>query len=143
GTTVSLQSIEVLDAIRAETAARALAPVCDSGSRVRDDTDLPRAVSFAELYGDDALDDPASIVRRWRRNDSLVTEWVVGQPRPPAGLRAVVGRSASDPVAIDLRSHGPHALVGGTTGSGKSEFLQAWIMALAAGYAPDRLTFLL
>ena len=34
------------------------------------------------------------------------------------------------------------ALVGGTTGSGKSEFLQAWVLGLAHRYSPDRLTFL-
>src|SRR5690606_35205598 len=37
---------------------------------------------------------------------------------------------------------GPHALVGGTTGAGKSEFLQAWVLGLAAEYSPDRVSFL-
>ncbi|MDJ0339728.1 FtsK/SpoIIIE domain-containing protein [Cryobacterium sp. PH31-O1] len=44
---------------------------------------------------------------------------------------------------LDLREQGPHALVGGTTGSGKSEFLQTWIMSMASEHSPDRLTFLL
>lgn len=142
GTTVPLQSLDLLDAIRAETAARALAPLTDSGARVPG-SELPRAVSFAELYGTEVLEGPTSIEQRWRRNGSLVSEWTPGEPRSPMGLRAVVGQAAPEPFAIDLRSHGPHALVGGTTGSGKSEFLQAWIMGLAAEYAPDRLTFLL
>ena len=42
-----------------------------------------------------------------------------------------------------MREHGPHALVGGTTGSGKSEFLQSWILGMATAHSPDRLTFLL
>jgi S-DNA-T family DNA segregation ATPase FtsK/SpoIIIE len=37
----------------------------------------------------------------------------------------------------------PHALVGGTTGSGKSELLQSWILAMALAHSPQRLTFLL
>ena len=52
-------------------------------------------------------------------------------------------RAPTEPFALDLRAHGPHALVGGTTGSGKSEFLQSWIMGLATEYSPDRVTFLL
>ena len=43
---------------------------------------------------------------------------------------------------LDLRAQGPHALVGGTTGAGKSEFLQAWVLGMAAEYSPDRVTFL-
>jgi S-DNA-T family DNA segregation ATPase FtsK/SpoIIIE len=45
-------------------------------------------------------------------------------------------------MSIDLRLHGPHALVGGTTGAGKSEFLQSWVLGMARANSPDRLTFL-
>ena len=55
---------------------------------------------------------------------------------------AVFGQAATEPFALDLRTDGPHALVGGTTGSGKSEFLQAWVLALAASPVPQRVTFL-
>ena len=44
---------------------------------------------------------------------------------------------------LDLRSQGPHALVGGTTGAGKSELLQTWIMGMATMHGPDRVNFLL
>ncbi len=49
----------------------------------------------------------------------------------------------SGPVAIDLASDGPHAVVGGTTGSGKSELLISWVVSLAVAHSPDRVTFLL
>ncbi|TYL52388.1 FtsK/SpoIIIE domain-containing protein [Agromyces mariniharenae] len=58
-------------------------------------------------------------------------------------LRAVVGQSALGPLALDLVEHGPHAIVAGTTGSGKSEFLVAWLAALATCHPPDRVSFLL
>ena len=58
-------------------------------------------------------------------------------------LRAVVGESALGPLALDLVEHGPHAIVAGTTGSGKSEFLVAWLAALATCHPPDRVAFLL
>lgn len=44
---------------------------------------------------------------------------------------------------LDLIKDGPHALVGGTTGSGKSEFLQSWIISLALAHSPKHLNFLL
>nr|WP_232842395.1 FtsK/SpoIIIE domain-containing protein [Terrimesophilobacter mesophilus] len=58
-------------------------------------------------------------------------------------LQAIVGRDSNGPVVIDLVRDGPHAVVGGTTGSGKSELLVTWILALAAGYDPTQVNFLL
>ena len=48
-----------------------------------------------------------------------------------------------DPYAVDLRRDGPHALVGGTTGAGKSELLQTMIASLALGNRPDEMAFVL
>lgn len=71
----------------------------------------------------------------------------LGQPEAPAGsrstLRVAVGRSAAGRLDLDLVAHGPHAIVAGTTGSGKSEFLLAWLAALAHCHPPDRVAFLL
>ncbi|MDQ0895555.1 FtsK/SpoIIIE domain-containing protein [Agromyces ramosus] len=58
-------------------------------------------------------------------------------------LTAAVGAVTGGPLEIDLVRDGPHALVAGTTGSGKSEFLLAWITALALAHRPDRVSFLL
>ncbi|MGO1879486.1 MAG: FtsK/SpoIIIE domain-containing protein [Microbacterium gubbeenense] len=69
--------------------------------------------------------------------------------RAPAGLHAVVGLAAHVPdeapalVALDLVADGPHAVVVGTTGAGKSEFLTTWIAAIAANHAPEEVVFLL
>lgn len=59
------------------------------------------------------------------------------------GLPAVIGRTAEGPLELDLVRDGPHAIVGGTTGSGKSELLITWILALAARHGPAAVTFLL
>jgi S-DNA-T family DNA segregation ATPase FtsK/SpoIIIE len=58
-------------------------------------------------------------------------------------LGAAVGWAASRPLAIDLVEHGPHAIVGGTTGSGKSELLVSWVLGMAAAHSPQEVTFLL
>lgn len=66
---------------------------------------------------------------------------------PPAAVRgsltAVIGRSGRSPVSIDLVGDGPHAVVAGVTGSGKSELLTTWVTSLCATHPPGELTFLL
>jgi S-DNA-T family DNA segregation ATPase FtsK/SpoIIIE len=58
-------------------------------------------------------------------------------------LACEVGRRADGPLTLDLIEHGPHAIIGGTTGSGKSELLVAWVVAMAAARSPEVVTFLL
>ncbi|WP_137846364.1 FtsK/SpoIIIE domain-containing protein [Microbacterium sp. 2FI] len=62
---------------------------------------------------------------------------------PGDGLPAVVGVAAGAPVVIDLVADGPHAVVTGVTGSGKSELLLTWIVALCATRSTREVTFLL
>lgn len=62
---------------------------------------------------------------------------------PSPGLSAPVGESQGVPLAIDLVRDGPHALVAGTTGSGKTEFLRTWIASMAAAHPPDAVSFVL
>lgn len=68
--------------------------------------------------------------------------WALGGGRSPRGLSVPVGRAASGPLHLDLQADGPHLLVAGTTGSGKSEFLRTLVAALAASYPPDLVTML-
>uniref|UniRef100_UPI001916297E FtsK/SpoIIIE domain-containing protein n=1 Tax=Cellulomonas citrea TaxID=1909423 RepID=UPI001916297E len=64
--------------------------------------------------------------------------------RPPAGLVLTLGRTSDGSVLeIDLVRDGPHLLIGGTTGSGKSELLVTLVTAVALRYPPDRVAMLL
>jgi S-DNA-T family DNA segregation ATPase FtsK/SpoIIIE len=143
GSAVPLSSLELADAAQTDATARLLAPLDDNGAPVLDESDLPHRVDFVDLFDEAVADDPGAVLLRWQKNDSIVSAWSRGTRREPGGLRGLVGQGPSDAFHLDLRRHGPHALVGGTTGSGKSEFLQTWLLGLATEYAPDRVTFLL
>ena len=73
--------------------------------------------------------DPATIAAWWRR-------------RAP-GLTTTIGVTERGPLTVDLLADGPHGLVVGTTGSGKSELLRTLVVSLACRYSPAELTFLL
>jgi S-DNA-T family DNA segregation ATPase FtsK/SpoIIIE len=66
-----------------------------------------------------------------------------GEAGPARGLDCVIGVGDQGDVSLDLVGSGPHAVVGGTTGSGKSELLVTWVTAMAARYPPGEVTFLL
>ena len=134
-------SCESLDAGLAAQLARMLTPVVDVGKPLEDDSDLPRAVSYAALIGKDFLDNPAAVAERWTENNSVRASAVPNR-KDNGTLRALVGSKGIEPLYLDLKNEGPHALVGGTTGAGKSEFLQSWVMGMAAAYSPDRVSFL-
>ncbi len=55
----------------------------------------------------------------------------------------LVGTAADAGFVVDIARDGPHALIAGTTGSGKSEFLQTLVASLACANRPDELTFVL
>lgn len=74
------------------------------------------------------------IQNRWKRNLAYKSLAV------PLGLR-----SAKDILFLNLheKAHGPHGLVAGTTGSGKSELIQSYILSLAVNFHPYEVGFLL
>lgn len=65
------------------------------------------------------------------------------QSRAEGGLAATIGRGERGDLVVDIVGDGPHAIVTGTTGTGKSELLVTWVTAIAATNGPDRVTFVL
>ncbi|MGP3535300.1 FtsK/SpoIIIE domain-containing protein [Microbacterium sp. RD1] len=59
------------------------------------------------------------------------------------GLPVVVGTREGAPLVLDLVADGPHAVVTGMTGAGKSELLVTWVTALSARYTTADVCFLL
>ncbi len=107
--------------------ARSLAPVRDVS---RDDADaaIPTAARLLSLL---SMPNPSGedIERIWRAG---------GQ-----STAAPIGVTADGPFVLDIRRDGPHALVAGTTGAGKSELLQTIIASLAVANHPEALNFVL
>lgn len=91
---------------------------------------LPELVRLLPLLGLPSVN-AESIRKNWRRGTSA------GHPT------AALGVTEKGVFTLDLVEHGPHGLVGGTTGSGKSELLRSLVAALAAGSDPRQLTFVL
>ncbi|MFI2487693.1 FtsK/SpoIIIE domain-containing protein [Promicromonospora kroppenstedtii] len=94
-----------------------------------DDPRLPAAVSLTRAHSVDEVPGPRHVATRWAGADG----WPV-----PLGLGADGTR-----VLLDLVRDGPHLLVAGTTGSGKSELLQTLVLGLALCRSPAELALVL
>ena len=120
---------------RASDLARDMAPLYEVAGAQGATTGVPEPpvdeLAVLAIVGD-ATD---AVSRRWSGPS--------GAGRAERRPAAPVGRTASGLFEVDLRKDGPHALVAGTTGSGKSELLQTIVAALAASVPPEELTFLL
>ncbi|MCR5556407.1 MAG: type VII secretion protein EssC [Butyrivibrio sp.] len=93
--------------------------------------DVPNSIRFFEMYGVKKLED-LDVENRWKKN------------RTYESMRALIGQKAGGaPCYLDIHEkyHGPHGLVAGTTGSGKSETLQTYILSLAINFSPDDVSF--
>lgn len=134
-------SCESVDEALAVQLGRMLTPIVDVGKPVDDDSDLPRSVSYVTLAGKEIADDAGTVAERWQQSNSVRSS-AVANPKAKGSLRALVGSKGVEQFFLDLKNEGPHALVGGTTGAGKSEFLQSWVLGMANAYSPDRVTFL-
>ena len=124
------------------TFAQHLAAYVDAGTLQTSASEVPERVSLLTLIGEELAVQHDAVKDRWRQNGTLIDS-EVSAIHVPSKLRAIVGQAAGGAMHLDLRAQGPHALVGGTTGSGKSEFLQAWLLGMAIEYSPQRVSFLL
>jgi S-DNA-T family DNA segregation ATPase FtsK/SpoIIIE len=114
----------VLEVAAARAAGRLARRAAVTGL-VRQDGSIPARIAWSEL------------------SSALLSH--VSSASGPGGntLAAVVGAGANGPLTLDIVNDGPHAVVGGTTGSGKSELLVTWVAAICARYRPSAVGVLL
>ena len=94
---------------------------------------IPDSISFLEMHGVGKIEQ-LNVLNRWNMND------------PTVSLRAEIGvDNQEDVMYLDLheKAHGPHGLIAGTTGSGKSEFIITYILSMCINYSPDDVSFIL
>lgn len=70
-------------------------------------------------------------------------EWLQQRWSAPGPAATPIGMAATGPVDFDLLRDGPHLLIAGTTGAGKSELLRSFVTGLAMRHAPDDVAFVL
>ncbi|WP_328317762.1 FtsK/SpoIIIE domain-containing protein [Streptomyces sp. NBC_00388] len=134
GQSASRGTFAVVDAVSAawaERFARALAPLradaSAAGTPARQAAALPASSRLLDELGL-ARATPASLMARWAA---------------AAETTAVLGAGPRGPVTVDLATEGPHLLIEGPAGSGRTELLRATAASLAAAARPDRLGLIL
>ncbi|WP_043735566.1 FtsK/SpoIIIE domain-containing protein, partial [Streptomyces zinciresistens] len=135
----TVATVDAVSPAWAERFARALAPLrteTGTGERhTRLSVPLPQAARLLDELGL-ARATPASLMARWAD--------AADDPRSVGGRAcAVLGAGARGPVGADLGTEGPHLLIEGPPGSGRTELLRAVVASLAAAERPDRLGIVL
>lgn len=95
--------------------------------------DIPSSMTFLDMFQANRMED-IPVKELWMKN------------RIYENIKGIIGQKAGGvPCFLDVHEkyHGPHGLVAGTTGSGKSELLQTYILSLAVNYSPDDIGFFL
>lgn len=99
----------------------------------KENSSLPTMISFLEMY-DVGNVEQLNILDRWRNSN------------PTKTLQVPIGVDKNRELfKLDLheKAHGPHGLIAGMTGSGKSELIITYILSLAINYTPEEVNFIL
>ena len=99
----------------------------------KEEKNIPNSVTFLEMYNVGMIEQ-LNILNRWKTND------------PTKSLQVPVGLDKNgDQFKLDLHEkfYGPHGLVAGMTGSGKSEFIISYILSMAVNFHPYEVSFVL
>lgn len=111
----------------ADRAAREISPLKDVGAQAQGDS-LPDSARLLDVVG---LEPPTP--------DAVRARWTL----EPRSTTMTIGVGLDGPFSLDLRGDGPHGLIAGMTGSGKTELLQTIIASLAIANRPEWLNFVL
>ena len=120
-----------MDAAQAEQVGRALTPMRDRISAADGAAAIPYPVRLLDLLG---IVVPAA--------DDILALWRDKKKEGPQ-TRVVLGADAVGPVAVDVARQGPHTMLGGATGAGKSILLQTLVTTLLLVNRPDELNLVL
>lgn len=135
----TVAAVDAVSVAWAERFARALAPLRTDGTQsdrqARVSAPLPQSARLLDELGL-ARATPASLMTRWA--DAADDTGALG-----GRARAVLGAGPRGPVAVDLAVEGPHLLIEGPAGSGRTELLRSVVASLAAAERPDRLGIVL
>lgn len=99
----------------------------------KESSSLPTMLSFLEMY-DVGKIEQLNIVERWKNSNATKS------------LQAPIGVDKNRELfKLDLheKAHGPHGLIAGMTGSGKSELIITYILSMAINYTPNEVNFIL
>ena len=120
---------EGLDRDVAERLARALSPMRDRLTLAGAEAAVPYPVRFLDLLG---IGSPtaADVRALWSAHEGPTTD-------------VPLGADGSGTVSVDLARQGPHTMLGGATGAGKSILLQTLVTSLLLGNRPDEMNLVL
>ncbi len=94
---------------------------------------LPNMITFLQMFHVGKYEH-LNIASRWKENNPVISL------RSPVGVNSDGGLFYLD---LHEKEHGPHGLIAGMTGSGKSEFIITFVLSLAVSYSPDDIAFIL
>lgn len=94
---------------------------------------LPNMLTFLEMFEVGKIEH-LNALTRWKENDPTISL------ETPIGVDTTGERFKLD---LHEKFHGPHGLIAGMTGSGKSEFIMTFILSLAVNYHPNEVAFIL
>ncbi|MDD2980440.1 MAG: type VII secretion protein EssC [Hespellia sp.] len=100
-------------------------------NEIESTSEIPNSLDFFSMYGVYSLEE-FNVLERWRKN------------RNYNSMKVLIGKKAGNAdcyLDIHEKYHGPHGLIAGTTGSGKSETLQTYILSLAINFSPEDVSF--
>ena len=119
--------VVLADGISHDTACHAARRLARFEDPLTASAGLPGRISLASLLGLQSGISAERVRQEWSR----------------AEMAAPIGWSDGKVIYLDLPSEGPHGLIAGTTGSGKSELMRCLVTSLAFTASPDRLNFVL
>lgn len=120
----------IIDDLDAQRIVNLLAPVYSE--EISLEGTLTKSISMFEMLNILAVDD-LNLEERWNKSQVFKS------------MAAPIGVTTNGLISLDLhdKAHGPHGLVAGTTGSGKSEILQTYILSMATLFHPYEVGFVI